>query len=78
MIRLLVGTNTERKNVNVNPEDTLKSVLDREHINVTGSALHLDGSLIPGVDATKTFTQLGLQDGSEHMLIAVVKADSAR
>ena len=77
MIRLTIGTNTERRMVTVNSTDVLADVLAANNVNVTGSALHLNGSLIPGADKELTFEELGIQDESEAMLIAVIKADSA-
>ena len=78
MINLTIGTNTERKSVIVEPNQTLKDVLAQNDINVNGCALHLNGSLIAGVDVDETLTDLGVVDGTKAMLIAVVKADSAQ
>lgn len=78
MINLQIGTNTQRKTVLVQPQDSLQDVLDNNEVNINGSALHLNGTLIAGVDTDKTFADLGVQDGSKAMLIAVIKADSAK
>lgn len=78
MIRLLVGTNTQRVNVIVNTDDTLAEVLDQNHVDISHAALTLNGTQIPGVDKDKTFGELGIDDESSAMLIAVVKADSAQ
>lgn len=78
MINLTIGTNTERKSVIVEPDQTLQEVLEENNVNVNGCALHLNGSLIAGVDIEETFEALGVADGSKAMLIAVVKADSAK
>ena len=78
MIKLTIGTNTERKNVMVEPEQTLAEVLTANNVDASHSALNLNGTLIPGVDQEQTFEELGIADGSEAMLIAVIKADSAR
>ena len=77
MIRLTIGTNTEKTSVIVQPTDTLADVLTDNNVNTASSAIHLNGSLIPGCDL-ETFEDLGVEDDSEAMLIAVVKADSAR
>lgn len=78
MVNLTIGTNTDRKTVIVESNKTLKDILSNEEINVTGCALHLNGSLIPGADLDQTLTELGIADGGKAMLIAVMKADSAR
>ena len=77
MINLTLGTNTERKTVIVEPDKALNTILSENNVNVAGSALHLNGSLIAGIDAQSSLTELGIPDGGQAMLIAVVKADSA-
>jgi sulfur carrier protein ThiS len=78
MIKLTIGTNTERKVVMVDVDDTLADVLSNNNVDASRSALHLNGTLIPGADKVLTFGELGIEDGSEAMLISVIKADSAR
>lgn len=78
MINLTIGTNTERKTVVVEPTDVLGEVLAQNNVNTTSAAIHLNGSLIPGCDLGETFEDLGVEDDTQAMLIAVVKADSAR
>ena len=78
MIKLTIGTNTERKIVMVEVDDTLEDVLSNNNVDASHSALHLNGSLIPGAYKCLTFRELGVEDGSEAMLISVIKADSAR
>lgn len=77
MINLTIGTNTERKSVLVSAQDVLADVLAENNVSTTSAAIHLNGSLIPGVDLGETFESLGVEDESSAMLIAVVKADSA-
>ena len=77
MINLTIGTNTERKTVVVEPTDTLQDVLRENNVNTGSAAIHLNGSLIPGCDLDQTFEDLGVEDDTQAMLIAVVKADSA-
>lgn len=77
MINLTIGTNTERKTVIVEADKPLNEILVENDVNVVGSALHLNGSLIAGVDVQNSLTELGIADGGQAMLIAVVKADSA-
>ncbi len=77
MINLTIGTNTERKNVIVEPTEILGDVLEENNVNTASAAIHLNGSLIPGCDLDQSFEELGVEDDTQAMLIAVVKADSA-
>lgn len=77
MIRLTIGTNTQRKTVVVEPTETLSDILDSNDVSTVGAALHLNGSLIAGAAVEDTLEELGVPDNSNAMLIAVVKADSA-
>lgn len=77
MINLTIGTNTERKTVIVEPNAVLADVLKDNNVITSSAAIHLNGSLIPGCDMQCTFEELGVEDDTEAMLIAVVKADSA-
>lgn len=78
MISLTIGTNTERKTVIVEPTEVVGEVLEANNVNTAATAIHLNGSLIPGCDLYETFESLGVEDDSQAMLIAVVKADSAQ
>ena len=78
MINLTIGTNTERKNVIVEPTEVIGKVLAANNVNTASAAIHLNGSLIPGCDLDQTFEDLGVEDDTQAMLIAVVKADSAQ
>lgn len=77
MINLTIGTNTERKTVIVEPTEVLADVLAENDVITSSAAIHLNGSLIPGCDLNNTFEDLGVEDETSAMLIAVVKADSA-
>ena len=77
MISLTIGTNTERKTVIVEPTEVLAEVLADNDVITSSAAIHLNGSLIPGCDLPCTFEELGVEDDTSAMLIAVVKADSA-
>ena len=76
MIKVTIGTNTNRKAVNVDPNRTIKSVLDEQAINYTTGTLHLDGATLQPGEINKTFADFGITDSC--YLIAVVKADNAR
>lgn len=75
MIKVTIGTNTNRKAVNVDPNRTIKSVLDEQGINYTTGTLHLDGATLQPGEINKTFADFGITDSC--YLIAVVKADNA-
>ena len=76
MIKVTIGTNTNRKNVNVDPNRTIKSVLDENDINYITGTLHLDGATLQPGEINKTFADFGITDSC--YLISVVKADNAR
>lgn len=78
MINLTIGTNTERKNILVAPNESIAEVLANNNVNTTSAAIHINGSLVPGCDLQQTFEEFGVEDNTSAMLIAVVKADSAR
>jgi len=76
MIRVTIGTNTNRKAVNIDPNRTIKSVLDEHEVNYTTGTLHLDGATLQPGEINKTFADFGITDSC--YLISVVKADNAR
>jgi hypothetical protein len=76
MIKVTIGTNTNRKAVNVDPNRTIKSVLDEQGINYTTGTLHLDGATLQPGEINKTFADFGITESC--YLISVVKADNAR
>jgi hypothetical protein len=73
MIRVLIGTNTNRKSVTVDPGRTLKSVLEENNIDYSTGGIHLDGLAVGGEGLNKTFTQHGITE--DCILISVVKGD---
>ena len=76
MIRVTIGTNTNRKTVNVDPNRTIKSVLDENDINYITGTLHLDGATLQPGEINKTFADFNITESC--YLISVVKADNAR
>ena len=75
MIKVTVGTNTRRTSVIVEPNRTLKSVLEDQDIDYSTGTLHLDGSTVTPGQLDKTFAELGITE--KCFLISVVKADGA-
>ena len=75
MIKVTVGTNTRRTSVIVEPNRTLRSVLEEQEIDYSTGTLHLDGSTVTPGQLDKTFAELGITE--KCFLISVVKADGA-
>ena len=73
MISVLVGTNTSRRRITVDPSRTIKSVLEEQHIDYSTGGIHLDGLAIGGEGLNKTFTEHGITE--DCILISVVKGD---
>lgn len=73
MIRVIIGTNTNRRSITVDPSRTLKSVLDENGIDYSTGGIHLDGLAVGGEGLNKSFTDHGISE--DCILIAVVKGD---
>jgi hypothetical protein len=76
MIQVTIGTNTNRKKVTVNPESTIRQVLEDNDVNYSVATVHMDGATLQPGDMDKTFKDFGITDSC--YVIAVVKADNAR
>lgn len=75
MIKVTLGTNTQRKTVIVPPDTTLRTVLEDNEVNYAATNVHLDGVALQPGDMDKTFAEIGIKESC--YLIAVVKADNA-
>ena len=75
MIKVTVGNNVKRENVIVDPNVTLRSVLEGAGIDYTRGVMHLDGSSLNPGDLDKTFASFGITE--KCFLLNVVKADNA-
>lgn len=73
MIRVTIGTNTNRKAIIVDPSRSLKSVLDENNIDYSRGGIHLDGLAVGGEGLNKSFTEHGITE--DCFLVAVVKGD---
>ncbi len=73
MIEVTIGTNTNRSKIVVDPNTTIRRVLEDEHIDYSVGAIHLDGVSLTGGDFDKTFKDFNISE--KCYLIAVVKAD---
>ena len=76
MIKIIVGTNTEKKTLIVEPTRTLRSVLEEAETDYTTGSLHLDGATLKPGDLDKTFADFGITE--KCYLINVVKSDSGK
>lgn len=76
MIKVIIGTNVDRKQITVDPSRTLKSVLDENGIDYSRGGIHLDGLAVGGEGLNKSFTDHGINE--DCILIAVVKGDGGR
>jgi len=75
MIKVTVGNNVKRESVIVNPNSTLRAVLEQANIDYTRGVMHLDGSSLNPGDLDKTFANFGITE--KCFLLNVVKADNA-
>lgn len=73
MIQVLIGTNTNRTRVTVDPSRSLKSVLEEHGIDYSTGGIHLDGMAVAGEELNKSFTAHGITE--DCILISVVKGD---
>lgn len=77
MIRIKITSNSSRKTVTAQPNQTIAEILEDNNISFAGAALHLDGSLVMPDELDETLEDLGIEDETEVALTSIVKADSA-
>lgn len=75
-IQVRLGTNTQRKDINVQSSDSLRSVLENNNVDYGAATVNLDGSSLSPGDMDKSFDEMGIT-GNRCMLVAVVKSDNA-
>ena len=78
MVRLTLGTNTNRKTVMVEVTETLEDILEENNVSTTGASVHLNGMIVLPDEMDCTLEELDVEDETDASLITVVKADSAR
>lgn len=78
MIKVLVKTNTVRREVVADVNSTPNAVLEDMGVSVAGSVVNLNGTILTATDLNSTFTALGTADGTTVNLNSIVKADGAR
>ena len=75
MIKVILGTNTNKQTVILDPNTTLRKALEDAYIEYDRGLLHLDGAPISAGDIDKTFSNLGVTE--KCFLISVVKVQNA-
>lgn len=76
MLKVTVGTNTNRKTVMVPEDTTLRQVLEENGINYSVAQTSLDGCVLQPGDMDKSFSAMGVT--SACYLVSVAKMDNAR
>ena len=76
MIKITVGTNTNRKEVVVPATTTIKALLDDNNIDYATGLIYLGGQVITPADLDKTFEDFGVTESC--FLTCAVKADGGR
>ena len=78
MIQIKIGTNTSKKTVNATIDVTPAELLTQQNVSTSGATVFLNGAPLSPADFGRSLGALGVQDETSAMLIAAVKADSAR
>lgn len=76
MIQVTVGTTTNRSKKMYAPETSIRKILEDNNVDYSVATIMLDGSNLKSDEMDKTLAALGKTE--KCMLIAVVKAESAR
>ena len=75
MIQIRITTNTIRKTIATDENNTIRQVLDNNNINYEVTPVYLDGAPLNIGDHDKTFAELGIKE--KCMLTAVIKTENA-
>lgn len=76
MLKITVGTNTNRKTVMVTEDITLRQCLEENDINYATGQTSLDGCVLQPGDMDKTFAAMHVTE--KAYLVCVQKMDNAR
>lgn len=76
MLKITVGTNTNRKTVMVTEDTTLRQCLEENDINYATGQTSLDGCVLQPGDMDKTFVAMNVTE--KAYLVCVQKMDNAR
>ena len=75
MIRVIVGTTTQRVEKNYSPATTLREILEDNAVDYSVAQVMLDGASLQAGDMDKTLSDMNRTENC--MLVAVVKANNA-
>ena len=75
MIQIKIVTNTQRKTIATDENNTVRTVLEANEVNYANAPVYLDGSPLNIGNHDKTFAQLGITE--KCMLTSVVKTENA-
>ena len=75
MIKVIVGTTTQRAEENYAPNTTIRNILEDNAVDYSVAQVMLDGVSLQAGDMDKTLADMNITE--KCMLIAVVKAANA-
>lgn len=75
MIKVIVGTTTQRVEKNYTPGTTIRNILEENAIDYSVAQVMLDGASLQAGDMDKTLSDMNIRE--KCMLVAVVKAANA-
>jgi len=77
MIQVNVRANTTRRTINCEVTSTPAEVFSSIGCDTSSSMVNLNGNILYAAEFQKTFQELGVADGTQANLNAIVKADGA-
>ena len=75
MIQIRIVTNTQRKTIATDENNTVREVCEANDVNYGTAPVYIDGAPLDIGDHDKTFAQLGITE--KCMLTSVVKTQNA-
>ena len=75
MIKVTIGTNTDRQTIMAAPDRTIKSLFEEANVDYTKGTPHLDGTALKTGEINKTLAELGVTE--KCFIISVTKVDNA-
>ena len=78
MVKVTVGTTTQRADVIKNVHTTVEEILTEQNIPLNGHIVNLNMRVLSRDEINMSLDELGVQDETAASLICCVKADSAK
>lgn len=75
MISVRIVTNTNRKTIVTDPNNTIRQVLEHNEVNYDETPVYLDGAPLQAGDHDKMFSEIGIAE--KCILTAVKKTENA-